>query len=45
MRKNPPTVQTPRERDIPGNERVTAPSGKTTWKYKTIDDVPKGEKS
>jgi hypothetical protein len=29
-----PVVQTPRERLIPGNERVIAPSGKTTWKVK-----------
>jgi hypothetical protein len=28
------TEQTPRERLIPGNERVIAPSGKTTWKIK-----------
>lgn len=26
--------QTPRERLIPGNTRVIAPSGKTTWKLK-----------
>lgn len=28
------TPQTPRERNIPGNVRVIAPSGKTTWKIK-----------
>ncbi len=26
--------QTPRERLIPGNERIKAPNGKTTWKIK-----------
>lgn len=29
-----PTPQTPRERLIPGNTRVIAPSGKTTWEKK-----------
>jgi hypothetical protein len=29
-----PVIQTPRERLIEGNERVIAPSGKTTWKWK-----------
>jgi hypothetical protein len=29
-----PVPQTPRERLIPGNTRVIAPSGKTTWKEK-----------
>lgn len=29
--------QTPRESKIPGNKRVTAPSGKTTWLIKSKD--------
>ncbi len=33
-RKNVPAKQTPREKLIPGNERVTAPSGRSTWKIK-----------
>lgn len=33
--KNKAVTQTPRERLIEGNERVLAPSGKTTWKIKT----------
>lgn len=35
MAKNKPTPQTPRERLMPGNERVKAPNGKTTWKLKS----------
>jgi len=34
--KNKPTPQTPRERLIKDNERVIAPSGKTTWKIKSV---------
>ena len=33
-RKRKPTPQTPRERMLKGNIRVTAESGKTTWLYK-----------
>jgi len=29
--KGRPTKQTPRERLIPGNKRIKAPSGRTTW--------------
>lgn len=34
MPKNNPVKQTPREKLIPGNKRVIAPSGKTTWEKK-----------
>lgn len=30
-------TQTPRERLIPGNKRVKAPSGRTTWAIKATD--------
>lgn len=30
-----PVKQTPREKLIPGNERIKSPSGKTTWKIKS----------
>lgn len=33
-RKNAPTPQTPAERTEPGNKRVKAPSGRTTWAQK-----------
>jgi len=33
-----PVPQTPHERLIPGNKRIKAPSGKTTWEQK----APKG---
>lgn len=29
-----PVPQTPKERLIPGNSRIIAPSGKTTWAKK-----------
>lgn len=32
--KGPAIKQTPREILIPGNKRIIAPSGKTTWKIK-----------
>ena len=35
-----PVEQTPRERLIAGNERVKAPSGKTTWKIKADRNRP-----
>ncbi len=41
MKKNVAVKQTPRERLIPGNRRVIAPSGRTTWLYKSQKEASK----
>lgn len=42
--KRPPTPQTPCERLIPGNTRIIAPSGKTTWRIKCSNVQVVGER-